>query len=201
MATIAANSIKYLHDRFTKSWHDDPTREPQVMNSWQKLLARHHFANLELWHLEDEARDPSATDSQIAAAKRKIDQTNQRRNDLVEEIDTQVMKVLNTHALPALEAPMNSETPGLILDRLSILELKIYHTREEVRRKDAPAGHAERNQERLRLLEEQHTDLAFCLDALWREILEGKRRFKVYRQLKMYNDAALNPAIYRKGHN
>ena len=198
MATIAANSIKYLHDRFTKSWHEDPNKEPQVLNAWQGLLARHHFANCELWHLEDEARVPDAPDATIAGAKRRIDTVNQRRNDLVEEIDSQVLKVLNAHALPDPEAQLNSDTPGLIVDRLSILELKIYHTREEIRRKDSPSGHTERNQQRLKLLEEQRTDLAFCLDSLWRDILEGKRRFKVYRQLKMYNDPALNPAIYRK---
>ncbi len=196
MATIAANSIKYLHDRFTKSWHEDPGAEPHVLNAWQKLLARHHFANCEIWHIEDEARTPGAPDQVIADAKRRIDIANQRRNDLVEQIDLQVLKVLNAHALPDAEAPLHSETPGLIVDRLSILELKIYHTREEIRRKDSPAGHAERNQQRLKLLEEQRTDLAFCLDALWRDILEGRRRFKVYRQLKMYNDPALNPAIY-----
>ena len=44
----------------------------------------------------------------------------------------------------------------------------------------------------------QRDDLAGCLDSLWRETLEGKRRFKLYRQLKMYNDPSLNPAVYRK---
>ena len=85
-----------------------------------------------------------------------------------------------------------------MIDRLSILALKIYHTREEAERADAPEGHAERNRERLAILEEQRADLAGCLDALWQETLAGTRRFKLYRQLKMYNDPSLNPAIYRK---
>jgi hypothetical protein len=85
-----------------------------------------------------------------------------------------------------------------MIDRLSIQALKIYHTREEKERADAPAGHSERNHDRLCILEEQRTDLAACLDALWRETLAGTRRFKLYRQLKMYNDPSLNPAIYRK---
>jgi hypothetical protein len=84
-----------------------------------------------------------------------------------------------------------------MIDRLSILALKIYHTREEAERAGAPEGHAERNLERLAILEEQRRDLSACLDALWRETLEGTRRFKLYRQLKMYNDPALNPAVYR----
>jgi hypothetical protein len=78
------------------------------------------------------------------------------------------------------------------------MALKIYHTREEAERVNAPAGHAERNRERLAILTEQRADLAHCLDSLWLETLEGKRRFKLYRQLKMYNDPSLNPAVYRK---
>jgi hypothetical protein len=96
------------------------------------------------------------------------------------------------------EAELHSESPGLIIDRLSIMALKIYHTREEAQRTDAPPGHAERNHDRLIILEEQRADLAGCLDQLWRETLKGTRRFKIYRQLKMYNDPSLNPAIYRK---
>jgi hypothetical protein len=83
-----------------------------------------------------------------------------------------------------------------MIDRLSILSLKIYHTREESERTDAPDGHAARNLERLEILEEQRGDLGRCLDALWSETVAGTRRFKLYRQLKMYNDPSLNPAIY-----
>jgi hypothetical protein len=86
-----------------------------------------------------------------------------------------------------------------MIDRLSILALKIYHTREEACRENAPGGHQERNCARLAILEEQRADLARCLDAVWSRILAGTRRFKLYRQLKMYNDPSLNPAIYGKG--
>ena len=95
--------------------------------------------------------------------------------------------------LPNPGAPLHSESPGLIVDRLSILALKIYHTREEAERTDAPAGHEERNRSRLAILEEQRADLAHCLDALWRDTLAGTRRFKLYRQLKMYNDPSSEP--------
>ena len=93
-------------------------------------------------------------------------------------------------------APLNSESPGLILDRLSILALKIYHTAAETRRASATATHRKRNRARLALLEEQRSDLAACLNALWKEALDGKRRFKLYRQMKMYNDPELNPEVY-----
>jgi hypothetical protein len=85
-----------------------------------------------------------------------------------------------------------------MLDRLSILALKIYHTREEIDRANAPEGHAERNRERLVLLESQRSDLAACLDAFWKKVVAGEGRFKIYRQFKMYNDPSLNPAVYLK---
>jgi hypothetical protein len=127
-----------------------------------------------------------------------VDATNQRRNDLAEQLDRILLDWLASRSLPNPDAPLHSESPGLMIDRLSILALKIYHTREEAERADAPAGHAERNRERLAILEEQRADLAGCLDSLWRETLAGTRRFKLYRQLKMYNDPDLNPAVYRK---
>ena len=131
--------------------------------------------------------------------KRRIDVTNQRRNDAVEELDRALLHELALRGLPNPQGELHSETPGLMIDRLSILALKIYHTREEACREGAPDGHAERNCERLAILEEQRTDLASCLNALWSEILAGTGRFKLYRQLKMYNDPSLNPAIYGKG--
>jgi len=86
----------------------------------------------------------------------------------------------------------------MILDRLSILSLKRYHTLEEIERQDAPRGHKGRNQERLAILQSQRNDLAECLDRLWRKVLRGELRFRLYRQLKMYNDRDLNPVLYRQ---
>jgi hypothetical protein len=195
---LSANSIKYLHDRCTKHWHEEPDTTPYALSDWEKLVSQHHYANCDLWHLEDKAREPGAGDTQIADTKRGIDKTNQLRNDLVEKLDEALLAFLAQYDLPNSLEKQHSETPGMIIDRLSILELKIYHTREEVRRTDAPAGHAERNLHRLDVLERQQADLRQCLDDLWAEVMAGTRYFKVYRQLKMYNDPALNPAIYRR---
>jgi hypothetical protein len=93
--------------------------------------------------------------------------------------------------------PLHSETPGMMIDRLSILALKRFHTAEEAVRPDATPAHHQRNRERLAILDAQRGDLAGCLDELWRDIQNGRRRFKLYRQLKMYNDPALNPVLYR----
>jgi len=174
---------------------DDAVAEGRA--DWLDAVRRQHRANFELWHIEDEARAPGASDADLAGVKRRIDLTNQLRNDLAEQLDSLLLGWLEPKGLPNPAAELNSESPGLIIDRLSILALKIYHTRDEAERTGAPAGHAERNLERLAILEEQRRDLASCLNALWRETLQGTRRFKLYRHLKMYNDPALNPAIYR----
>jgi hypothetical protein len=202
---LSATEIVDLHDQKTVAWHQSPSRPDEATSSesgtgpgWLNLVARQHRANFDLWHIEDEARAPSATETELARVKRRVDQTNQLRNDLAEELDEVLLHWLEARDLPNKKAALHSESPGLIIDRLSILALKIYHTREETQRTDAPKGHAARNGQRLAILEEQRADLAGCLDALWSETLAGTRRFKVHRQLKMYNDPTLNPAVYRK---
>jgi erythromycin esterase-like protein len=195
---LSSHAIVDLHDQMTRAWHEAPEASLQPSDPWLAAVARQHRANFDLWHIEDEARNPGATDAQLAAVKRRIDATNQRRNDLAEELDRTLMTWLESQGLPNAEAPLHSESPGLIIDRLSILALKIYHTREEAERSSAPAGHTSRCRDRLAILEGQRTDLAGCLQNLFQETLAGTRRFKLYRQLKMYNDPSLNPAIYRK---
>jgi len=201
---LSTDAIVNLQDQLTRAWHQ--ASEPAApgyaehQENWLDQVACQHRANFELWHIEDEARAPGASDAELAGVKRRVDKTNQRRNDLAEALDRALLAWLEPQGLPKPDATLHSESPGLIIDRLSILALKIYHTREEAERIDAPPGHAERNRSRLAILEEQRADLAGCLNALWQETLAGTRRFKLYRQLKMYNDPSLNPAIYLK-HN
>jgi hypothetical protein len=201
---LSAIEIVNLHDEETRAGHSAASEapaaasEPRPDSDWLALVRRQHQENFKLWHIEDEARAPNATDAELAAVKRRVDRTNQLRNDLAEELDRALLAWLEPKGLPNPDAALNSESPGLMIDRLSILSLKIYHTREEAGRASAPPEHAARNRDRLAILEEQRSDLAACLEALWRETLAGTRRFKLYRQLKMYNDPALNPAIYRR---
>ena len=212
---LSASKIVTLHDQLTRAWHHAPGGSVVDVPSsagtspapganldtnldWMGSVARQHRANFDLWHIEDEARTPGATDAELAEVKRRVDRTNQLRNDLAEELDRALLSWLEVHGLPNPAAQLHSESPGLIVDRLSILALKIYHTHEEAERTEAPPGHAARNQDRLTILEQQREDLAGCLEILWGETLAGTRRFKIYRQLKMYNDPSLNPAIYSK---
>jgi hypothetical protein len=203
---LSANEIVSLQDALTRIWHESPDRPgfrsastgEGAEDTWLGAVARQHRANFDLWHIEDEARAPGAADAEIAAVKRRIDSTNQRRNDLAEQLDEALMTWLRERKLPNPAASLHSESPGLVIDRLSILALRIYHTQEEAERLRAPDGHAARNRERLSILQEQRADLAGCLNELWKQTLAGSLRFKIYRQLKMYNDPSLNPAIYSK---
>jgi hypothetical protein len=195
---LDALEITRQHDEATIRWHEsNPWPAPSSVHappaSFIEVVLSNHRANFELWHEEDKAREPEVTDAHIAQVKRAIDVFNQTRNDLVETMD-RILLAAASDMNPA--APLHSETPGLIIDRLSILALKAYHTAEETRRASATEDHRQKNLARLTLLEEQRSDLAACLDVLWTEVLNGKRRFKLYRQMKMYNDPELNPAVY-----
>jgi hypothetical protein len=192
---IDALHLALLQDQATANWHTPSMPLQAPGNDFEKLILEQHRANFDLWHREDAARDPMAADQAIAAVKRAIDKLNQRRNDLMERIDLALLEVASHQPI---EAPLHSETPGMMIDRLSILALKVFHTEEETRREDAGPEHQQKNRERLTLLTEQRNDLSSCLAELWTEVLAGRRRFKLYRQLKMYNDPALNPVLYGK---
>jgi hypothetical protein len=198
---LDALQITRLQDDATLRWHRSGYAEDarvfaagtEPPGEVAELALALHRANYDLWHEEDLARAPGATDADVARIKRAIDAMNQTRNDRMEAMDRVLLAAAGAQN-PA--APLHSESPGLILDRLSVLALKLYHTAEESRRASAPEEHRQRNLERLHLLEEQRGDLAACLGALWGEVLAGKRRFKLFRQMKMYNDPELNPAVY-----
>jgi Protein of unknown function (DUF4254) len=196
---LDAPSITRMHDEATLRWHQQTgsagPAEPTSNDLLMQVALAQHRANFDLWHEEDKARDPATDDTGIAKVKRAIDGLNQRRNDLVENLDRMLLAAAGQQNAAA---PLHSETPGLIIDRLSILALKLYHTAEESTRATATEAHRTKNSERLALIQEQRSDLAACLDALWKQVLSGERRFKLYRQMKMYNDPELNPAVYSR---
>ena len=158
---------------------------------WQWIETNHRFNNL-LWDEEDLARRKHVPDSAIAANKRAIDGFNQKRNDAIERIDEQLLANLP----PAPGARLNSETAGAMIDRLSILALKLFHMRLQTERTDASTEHVEACRQKLDRLAEQRRDLQRCLGELLDDCRAGRACFKVYRQFKMYNDPALNPQLY-----
>jgi hypothetical protein len=187
---LDAAHIVTLHDQSNAHGHDAASPPPQPNSPFDQLVLDQHNANFDLWHCEDQARDPDASATAIVQIKHDIDRLNQLRNNFVEQIDTTLLQLAPENAT----APLHSETPGLIIDRLSILALKIFHTTEQLHR--STPEHQDRNLRRLLVLNQQRTDLAACLADLWSNVLSGQRRFKLYRQLKMYNDPTLNPVLY-----
>lgn len=187
------NNIPHLHDDLTACWHSELNAGSGI--GLEALVIEQHRQNFALWHEEDRARAPVASAEQIAQTKHNIDALNQVRNDLIESIDRELLQQLETDGIRQ-GGQLHSETPGMIVDRLSILSLKIFHTFEEVQRSEVSREHVERNRQRLDILVQQRQDLAECLQALWQDVQNGRRYFKIYRQLKMYNDPELNPEIY-----
>ncbi|MBN1852442.1 MAG: DUF4254 domain-containing protein [Pirellulales bacterium] len=184
-----------MHRATVRAWHDRP-----VSNPYEGLVAiacTQHQYNFRLWHEEDMARSLDADDTQIAKVKRTIDTCNQHRNDWIERIDEAILQFLASNAIVALpDAPLNTETPGSVIDRLSILALRIYHHEEQLERIDAAPAHHRRVKDRLVICLEQHADLSSALIVLLKDIFAGRKKLKLYRQLKMYNDPTLNPCLY-----
>jgi hypothetical protein len=183
-----------------EQWHSqEPELDYADADDFQSLVSMQHSVNYQLWHQEDLARDPDASDSMIAAVKRAIDVLNQRRNDMIEQMDQFLLDVLNSKNVKNSEdTEINSETPGSIIDRLSINALKIYHMDEEIQRKEVKDEHRQRCSGKLSVLQEQRNDLKECLEQLLADLSSGKKRLKVYQQMKMYNDESLNPVLYSK---
>ena len=179
-------------------WHNVQTI-PESGDPLYQLVSEQHHTNFELWHEEDKARDPDASDAKIATVKRSIDRLNQKRNDEIEKIDEALLDELGQRSVRIMvDARLNSETPGSMIDRLSISALKIYHMDEETKRVDASSEHQKNCEAKLMLLQEQRRDLGKCLMEFLEDLVFGRKTLKVYRQMKMYNDSSLNPVLYQK---
>lgn len=192
---IDVHAIPQLHREMVQLWHRQEIANPY--EALLRLVCDQHERNYRLWHEEDLARSPDASDQTIAAVKRKIDRLNQQRNDLIEKLDDYLVAELAAAGVtPPADSHWNSETPGSIIDRLSIIALRIYHMEEQAARTDADPQHRAKAQARLTILHEQHHDLSQALGELLGDLFAGRKRLKVYRQFKMYNDPSLNPYLY-----
>ena len=147
--------------------------------------------------MEDLIRVPDLDPAEGMALKRRIDRSNQVRTDMVEDIDSWFRdRYADVKVLP--EATVNTESPAWAIDRLSILALKIWHMREQAERTDADEEHRATARGKLAVLLEQRQDLGGAIDTLLEDIAAGRKYMKVYRQMKLYNDPATNPELYRK---
>ena len=179
-------------------WHNTGPLEPEDHLSPKGMTQWIHYNNFIIWHFEDDARRTDVQDSEIVKCKRQIDKHNQLRNDAIERIDVWIDTVLKNYSIePSDAVEANSETPASIIDRLSIISLKIYHMQEQLDRKDVDKEHLELAKKRIGVLEEQRDDLIKALDKLILDLRQARKRHKIYRQYKMYNDPRFNPALYK----
>jgi hypothetical protein len=192
---VGSAAIRAFHDaHLAPDAADGASSAVPAGDVWPWIEANHR-CNRMLWDEEDLARRRDVNDAAIAANKRAIDGFNQRRNDAIERIDEALLARLAA-IVPAAGAWHNSETAGSMVDRMSILALKIFHMRAQAVRADASGEHRALCREKLLRLELQRDDLARCFDTLLALAADGRAYWRVYRQFKMYNDATLNPYLY-----
>ena len=197
--TEQANNIfkQAINDYHLTDNVDTPVKNPYQRDSIEYSLYMKCWIDTVQWHYEDIIRDPHIDPVEALALKRRIDRSNQDRTDLVEEIDS-YFRQYYSHVKPLDDARLNTESPAWAVDRLSILALKIYHMQEQVDRQDASSDHIAKCQDKLQVLLEQQKDLSLAIDQLLEDIEAGRKYMKVYRQMKMYNDPATNPILYKK---
>lgn len=192
---IDVDRVSQLHTETVQRWHNEP-----IDNTYEgvmSIICKQHSFNFLLWHEEDIARSPNVGDTKVAAVKRAIDGYNQNRNDWIEKIDDWITGYLGeARVSPRMDAPLNTETPGSVIDRLSIMSLRIYHMLEQSDRDEASETHVLNVRQKLALCIEQQKDLSQSLRELLSAIEIGDKRHKTYRQMKMYNDPTLNPYLY-----
>ncbi|MCD8266517.1 MAG: DUF4254 domain-containing protein [Prevotellaceae bacterium] len=189
--------LRAIYDYHLLDDVDAPLRNPYTEQTIESLLYRKCWTDTVQWHLEDLIRNPLIDPREALKLKRRIDLSNQQRTDMVELIDSYMLeRFKDTQPLP--DARLNTESPAWAVDRLAILELKIYHMREQTLRTDADEQHRRKCQAKLDVLLEQRTDLREAIDQLLDDIATGRKRMKVYRQMKMYNDPSTNPVLYSK---
>jgi hypothetical protein len=191
---IDVDHVLQLQQNNIVNWHHKMVLT-QTELPW-KFIEENNQYNFLLWHEEDIARIKDIDPLRMVDAKRNIDKYNQLRNNAIEKVDEWILTCLAIGNDPNL--PMHSETPGMMMDRLSIMALKRYHMFEETTRLDASEEHITKCANKVSVLDEQINDLADCLNNVLQLLSEGKLKFKVYRQFKMYNDPELNPQLYKR---
>ena len=191
---VRAATLTAWHDTAIQTTDRTPHATADPLWLW---IATNHLCNRELWAQEDAARRIDVPAEAIVANKRTIDGLNQNRNNAVEQIDEILLaRIADVAPLPG--AWHNSETAGAMIDRLSILALKIFHMGVEARRSDATADHRATCAAKLARLLDQREDLRRCFDTLLEQAAKGRAYWRAYRQFKMYNDPSLNPELYRR---
>jgi len=190
--TINPTTIISLHSKCITQWKSNGVA--LLHQGLYQLVEENHAFNYQLWHAEDRARRDDMGYEFVYQAKREIDSCNQQRNNRMEAMDEWLFNLLQPEK--PTQCPVNSESPGMIIDRLSILSLKSYHMAIQTERHDVNEEHRTTCRDKLETICQQLEQLALCLKQLLDEVQTKKRTFRVYHQFKMYNDPSLNPELY-----
>jgi hypothetical protein len=178
-----------IFDGLIRQWHAAPPELDWdvVWSSFPgnrtSLIGQIHalgLINCFQWHLEDACRGNYASQAALADLKHEIDLSNQRRMAAMDSIDEEYSRRLQGRPQRAEAARPALITPGSLLDRLSILELKHYHAQQV---DPANLGLGART---VPLLAEQIEDLCAGTDALVQDLLAGRLRLKIYPNIKLY---------------
>lgn len=192
MSILSTAIIADLHRDSIIRWKESGT---DICHSdFLALVEQNHAFNYQLWHAEDRARREDMGHKFVYHAKREIDRCNQQRNNCMEAMDEWLFKALNPASIT--ECPVHSETPGMMIDRLSILALKAYHMHQQVLRSEVDEAHRESCRQKMSVIHLQQQQLYTCLEQLVDDIQTKNRTFRIYHQFKMYNDPKLNPELY-----
>lgn len=191
--TINPSAILKLHKDSIVAWKSTGIALEQ--QGFYQLVEENHAFNYQLWHAEDKARREDMGFEFVYQAKRAIDAFNQQRNNKMEAMDEFLFQLLQPAKPDA--CPVNSESPGMIIDRLSILALKSFHMDLQTQRSDTDEEHKALCTKKLLTINQQLSQLSQCLGQLLEELRAKTRTFRVYHQFKMYNDPNLNPELYR----
>lgn len=186
------HDITCLHQDSIRLWQDAPVQIRQ--EGLLQLVEENHAFNFQLWQAEDRARREDMGHSFVYQAKRAIDHFNQQRNNRMEGIDEFLAKMITLSV--AETCPVHSETPGMIIDRLSIISLKSHYMSAQTTRESADDAHRQLCTHKLSILHAQHAQLSKCLRSLLEDLVSQTRTFRRYHQFKMYNDPSLNPELY-----
>ena len=185
-----------IADYHVKNSVNELPKNPFKKDQIEHLLYQKNWIDTVQWHLEDLIRYPEINPVEALKLKRTIDQSNQKRTDLVEYIDSYFLDTFKNVKIKP-NASFNSESPAWAIDRLSILALKIFHMQEETIRKNASENHIKNCEQKLQVLNQQSDDLCTAIDQLLKDIESGLKYMRTYKQMKMYNDEDLNPVLYK----
>ena len=186
--TITFSKISTIFSNFIKNSKVDSAYDDEV----QKLIYLIIKINKILWDLEGSARLSELGDRHVAEAKKNIDIHNQQRNDLTREIDTVLHRLLDVSR--GVKESFYSESPGMIIDRLSIIFIKLSVVEKIISLIEEDSLRLE-YLEKERILLSQIESLGNFLDLYIERLLRKEVFFEIQQPVKIYNDVRVRKYI------